>query len=249
MNTHKIRTVVVDDEQEGRDVLQSLLEGFKEIELIGMADGAETGLDLILRTRPDLVFLDIRMPRKTGIEVAAELSGNRVRPSVVFVTAFDEYAILAIRVAAFDFLLKPVDPDELRQVISRYQKEMGQDEFDRKIKSLIDHLTYPDRIKVNTGRGFLMIDPDEILYIQADGRYTYLFMTGHRKECLTINIGEFEKQLTGGRFFKGSRSVIINLKYFVSFHRMSRECRMDHNGEIHKIKIAKNAVADLERSI
>ena len=117
----KIKVVIIDDEQDGREVLETLLRRFPQVDLIAVSDGAESGMEAICKGNPDLVFLDIKMPRKSGIDMARELKKSNLRPMVVFVTAYDKFAIEAIRLAALDFLLKPVDPDELQQVIEKYQ--------------------------------------------------------------------------------------------------------------------------------
>ncbi len=110
MNVIKsIKTILIDDEAEARDVLSTLLALHHEVDLVATADNADAGLDLIVKYQPDLVFLDIRMPRKTGFDLVSELRGPSLNPVIVFVTAYDEYAIQAFKVAAFDYLLKPVD--------------------------------------------------------------------------------------------------------------------------------------------
>jgi DNA-binding LytR/AlgR family response regulator len=249
MNTNKIRTIIVDDEQESRDVMQHLLESIADIELIGLADGAEAGLDMILKLKPDLVFLDIRMPRKTGIEVARELSGHRVRPSVVFVTAFDEYAIQAIRVAAFDFLLKPVDPDELRQVISRFQKEKGQDEFDRKIELLMSQFKKAGKIRLNSRTGFVLVDPADIVYIQADGNYAEIICSHARKEVVTQQLGALAEMLPQGKFFRTSRSALINLDFLRKVDRRNRKCELEKDGEMFTVHVSRDVIGEFDRVV
>ena len=118
--------MIIDDEQEGRDVMKHLLTKFDEIKLIEVCGDADKGIEAVLKHKPDLIFLDIRMPRKSGLEVARELARLQVRSTIIFVTAYDRYAIQAIKLAAFDYLLKPVDPDELRMVIGKFKKTKGE---------------------------------------------------------------------------------------------------------------------------
>jgi two-component system LytT family response regulator len=124
---NKIRTIIIDDEEEGRYILQSMLSKFPEIEIIAVSGDAESGLDVINRLKPDLVFLDIRMPQISGIDLAKQLIENQIYTSIVFVTAYDKFGVQAIKLAAFDYLLKPVDPDEIQRVISRYKKRKKPD--------------------------------------------------------------------------------------------------------------------------
>lgn len=121
-NSSVISVVIIDDEQEGRDVVAHLLKRFQEIRLVEICDDPDRGIAAVVRLNPDIVFLDIRMPRKSGLEVARELAGLRVKSTIVFITAYDRFAIQAIKLAAFDYLLKPVDPDDLRRVIDKFKK-------------------------------------------------------------------------------------------------------------------------------
>lgn len=129
MNSAEDRTVtaiIIDDEQEGRDIVETLLKRFKDIRLAEICGDPECGIAAALRHKPDMIFLDIRMPRKSGLEVARELARLGLKSTIVFVTAYDRFAIQAIKLSAFDYLLKPVDPDELRKVIDKFKRMRDQ---------------------------------------------------------------------------------------------------------------------------
>ena len=120
-----IRAVIVDDEPEAIEFLGSMIDDLSQEEDIRVIAGdtsAASALNTILKLKPEIVFLDIDMPGKNGFELAEEIVNHNMNPAIIFVTAFDKFAVRAIRHSAFDFLLKPVDPDELRLAISRYKK-------------------------------------------------------------------------------------------------------------------------------
>jgi len=247
MNTFTIKTIIIDDEQEARDVMQNLLKKIPEVQVVSICDGAESGLDAILQHRPDLIFIDIKMPRKSGLDVVKELSEKQVKTTVVFVTAYDEYAIQAIRLAAFDFLLKPVDPDELHQVIRRFQAEKLQEEFDRKIALLISQFKKPEKIRLNSRTGFILVDPEDIVYIKADGNYSEIIFSKDRKELVTQQLGILIEMLPPGRFFRTSRSALIKLDYLRKVDRRTRICELEKNGEIYQVPVSRDLIGDFDR--
>jgi two-component system, LytTR family, response regulator len=246
MKVNRIKAIIVDDEKEGREVLESLLQDIPGVEIIAIAEDADKGITAILEHQPDLVFLDIRMPRKSGLEMARELSALRIRPTIVFVTAYDEYAIQALRLSAFDFLLKPVDPDELDKVIQRFESEKIQEVFDRKIAKLLMNLYREDKIRLNNRAGFILIDPREIIYIQADGNYSEIIMSSMKKEFVTQNLGTLVEMLPGDSFFRTSRSCLINLAFLKRLDRKSRKCELEHNGETFTIHVSRDLIGDID---
>lgn len=247
MKVTRIRAIIVDDEQEGRDVLLNLLAKIPEVEVIGIAGRAEDGISAIVTAKPDLVFLDIKMPRKSGLDVVRELSEKQVRTSVVFVTAYDEFAIQAIRLAAFDFLLKPVDPDDLHQVIRRFQAEKLQAEFDRKIAILLSQYQKPPKIRLNTRTGFILVDPAEIIFIQADGNYSEIIFSQSRKEVVTQQIGALLEILPKNLFFRASRSALINLSCLRKVDRKCRKCELEQNGDVFTVPVSRDVIGEFDR--
>jgi DNA-binding LytR/AlgR family response regulator len=247
MNRLKIKTVVVDDEQEGRDVMKNLLMKCPEIHIVDIAESADEGLKCILEHKPDLVFLDIRMPWKSGLDLARELSEHQVAVTVVFVTAYDEYAIQALRLAAFDYLLKPVDPDELHEVVRRFQAEKLQDDFDRKVARLIQEFRKPAKLRLNSRSGFILVDPSEILYVIADGNYSEIIFSKARREVVTQQIGALSKLLPENTFMRTSRTHLINLDYLVKVDRKNRRCDLERNGECFSVSVSKDMIGEFDR--
>ena len=123
MNALKIKTVLVDDEDRALSRMKILLSNFEEIEILATIDDAEYAIEYIVETEPDLVFLDIEMPGKTGLEVAKEVNRNNLQTKIIFMTAHEHYAIKAIKSEAFDYLLKPIAIDDLKSALERYHSK------------------------------------------------------------------------------------------------------------------------------
>jgi len=177
MQTHNITILVVDDDPPSRQLIEKYLHTIPGITLLPSASEAETALSAILEHNPDLVFLDVEMPGKSGFDLLEELRKLDLSPCIVFQTAYNQYAIEAIRHAAFDYLLKPVDKEDLLKVLSRYKGHCQQNSLQGKLDDLIRHLHEHQKIRFNTRHGFLMIDPCDILYCQADWSYTERWLT------------------------------------------------------------------------
>jgi two-component system LytT family response regulator/two-component system response regulator LytT len=124
MKKFKIKTVVVDDETRALNRMKILLSNFPEIEILALLDNSNEAIDFILQNEPDLVFLDIEMPLKTGLEVADELHKNSLHTKIIFISSYEQYAIKAIKNNAFDYLLKPICIDELKDTIERYKAQL-----------------------------------------------------------------------------------------------------------------------------
>ena len=188
-------------------------------------DSADNALAAILKYKPDIVFLDIDMPVKTGFDLVEELRQYNVSPTIVFVTAFNEYAIEAIKHSAFDYLVKPVDIDDLQETLSRYNAEKNQNELSNKIEDLLKCLN-KEKIRFDTREGIIYMYPNDITYCKADGNYSYIYC--NREEpprLITINIGNLTKLLPDN-FLRISRSLIVNKIYLFEINRRSRQCKL-----------------------
>jgi two-component system LytT family response regulator len=247
--THKtsIKTILIDDEAEAREVLSALLTKHSEIEIVGVAGDVDSGLDLIREYHPDLVFLDIRMPRKTGFDLVAELRSMNLNPVIVFVTAYDEYAINAFKVAAFDYLLKPIDPEVLSDTLKRFSVMRTAEDFKEKVDHLLHHLHHDDRIRLNIRSGFLLIDPMELLYAVADGNYTVIHFSELQTEIVTMNIGSLLALLPAGHFSRISRFAIINRSFLYRVDRKKRTCELRKDGIITELEVSRDFIRGLEQ--
>jgi DNA-binding LytR/AlgR family response regulator len=192
-----IRALLVDDEAPARSELRFLLGKHPEVNVVGEAASAAEALALAKAVHYDVVFLDVQMPGLTGLEAAPLVREQPRPPAVVFVTAHPEYAVDAFAVEAFDYLLKPVDPDRLARVVERLRERPAEGEPVQKIP-------------VVAGGRTELVDYDAIHYVQADGDYSRVH-TYDRSYLCTTSLGELEETLPGNRFARIHRSYLVNL--------------------------------------
>ncbi|MBX7108648.1 MAG: LytTR family DNA-binding domain-containing protein [Chitinophagales bacterium] len=213
-----ITSVIVDDEIKGRQFLQQLLHKFvPRVKVAGEATNAAEAKELIEYVRPDLVFLDIEMPGKTGIEMLQELP--EIKFEVIFVTAFNTYAVEAFRLGAVDYLLKPVSPPELMRAVDRVEKRRGSSmQQKQKFEILSEQYGKPfSKITVPNLNGFEFVDFSEIIYMQSEGNYTHIRLAGGKQILATRLLGEFEEILSPYNFFRVHKSFIINLLHIKKY--------------------------------
>ena len=203
-----MRAIIIDDERLARAELKKLLQDFPEVEVIDEAANAEEGVSKIESQQPDLIFLDIQMPGKTGFDMLAQLERS---PQVIFTTAYDEFALKAFEVNAIDYLLKPYTLGRFRLAI---QKCLSRgDEMINNIRVLTESLQqkgYPERIFVEQGSKLISIAIADILWIEAIGDYTKLH-THSFHYISNKGISEMEQKLDPSKFQRIHRSAMINL--------------------------------------
>lgn len=221
-----INIIVVDDEPEARELLVTLLEDYPNIIVTAQAGSVDEALGFIATDPPDLVFLDIHMPKKNGFELAIALRNLKIKSNIIFVTAYDQYAIQAVKHAAFDYLLKPINEEELRDAITRFQSEKTKTDLSAKIEALYNTLNDCSRLRYNTRNGFIFINIHEIIYLEADGNYSTIFLLNGKTETITQSLGQIEEELPAKEFFRVNRSIIINLKFLTRVHRRNKICHI-----------------------
>lgn len=204
----KIRAIIVEDEKKGMEnIVLKIQKHCRAIEIIGSCFTGESAVKSIEQNKPDLVFLDVRLGTMTGFDVLSKLS--HIRFEIIFTTAYNEYAIEAIRVNAIDYLLKPINPNELKHAVAKAQKRLAS----------LGPIT---RISVPISNGFLFIPTEDIVYCLADNTYTKIFRTGDKKPILvTKTLKIITQKLPSDRFLRISRQAYINLDFVESFQRSS----------------------------
>lgn len=243
----KITAIIVDDEPEAQDLLNGIVEDeFPEISIRGKASNVDQGIELILKQKPNIVFLDIQMPKKNGFELLHELQHLDVNPTIIFITAFDEFAIEAIRHSAFDYLQKPFKVIELKRAISRYKKEFESRDLKKEANLVLDFIHKP-RVKFNTRSGFILIDPDEVLYCLADGNYTEIYLRNGQDITVSINLSSVKQMFNNPQMLHCGRSHLIHSKYIVKVNRKERICILKAESDDISISITKQGIKDLEK--
>ena len=213
----KIRALIVDDELSARERLRALLAKEAGLEIVGECETGAQALAAIRSQKPDLLFLDIQMPEMDGFDVLRAL--GRELPVVIFVTAFDRYAVKAFEVHALDYLLKPFKPARLTAAVNHAREQLaarGESTLADRIRSLLDERAAADsaaitRIAVRQGERVRFIRADDIDWIEASGNYIVLH-TGGEKHTLRETLGSIEAKLPPKEFLRLSRSAIVNLE-------------------------------------
>ena len=211
-----MRALIADDERLARNRLRRMLESLG-VEIVGDAADGEEALEQVSRRRPDVVFLDIRMPEMDGLEVARRLPED-IR--VVFTTAYDEYAVEAFEAAAVDYLLKPIEHERLAIAVDkvrRLEEAPDRGDFERLLKRLTERAE-PPRVTARRGDTIRVFDPREISRFHASDRYT-LFRHAGREYVLDESIVSLERRLAGLGFVKVHRSELINLGHVRALRR------------------------------
>jgi two-component system LytT family response regulator len=208
------RTIIIDDERLAREELKSLLKDYHEIEIIDEAKNGEEGIQKIKELKPDLIFLDINMPGLNGFEMIKHLDEI---PRVIFVTAYDEYALKAFEVSALDYILKPVDPIRLKEGIQKLSSV--EDDFVSSQQLLITRkdrvLNTSDRVFIKDGEKCWFIELSKVRMLESDGNYVKVYFDNFRPLILR-SLNSFEERLDPEFFFRANRKYIINLKWVSS---------------------------------
>lgn len=210
-----IQAVIIDDIKEARTVLKADLESYcVNIEVIGEADGVVSGAKLINELQPNLVFLDIQMPDGTGFDLLNIIANKNFK--LIFTTASDEYAVKAFKFSAVDYLLKPIDPDELMDAVSRVEK---QDKPTDRIELLKENFDQPKRIALNTLEKIHIVEVDEILRCESNINYTMFYFTDKTKLLVTKTLKEFDKLLSDHYFIRVHQSHLVNARFIKEFSK------------------------------
>lgn len=206
-----MRTLIADDERLARNELRRLLDNHPIIDIIDEASNGEEAIEKINRLRPELVFLDIQMPGKTGFEVLENLEEG-INPDVIFTTAFDEFALRAFEFDAIDYLLKPIDPARLEQAIRRLEDERREVKQDMPAQRIFGE---SDQVFVKDGNKYWFIRLSSVRLFESIGNYVRIYFDGH-KPLLLRSLNALEDRLDPAVFFRANRKHIINLRMIES---------------------------------
>lgn len=205
-----MKAILIDDERLARQELKSLLAAYPEIQIVGEANNAETAIESIKQLKPDVIFLDIQMPGKNGFELLEEISGV---PEVVFVTAYDEYAIRAFEVNALDYLLKPVQSNRLAETVKKILNKENSEKQESKEQSL--PLNDSDQVFVKDGEKCWFVKLSDVRLFESEGNYVRIYFDKNRPLILR-SLNNLDERLNNRTFFRASRKHIINLKWVES---------------------------------
>ena len=215
------RTIIIDDEAHQRLTIEKMVRNFcPTLKVVAKAGSVQSGLKAIIQHKPDLVLLDIELADGTGFNILDQL--HPIDFKVIFITAFDQYAIKAFRFSALDYLLKPVDPDELCRAATK-AGEIIQHNFNLQINNLRRFIGTVDKnqqkIIIKTHDNIHLVPVQDILYCESDSNYTRFHLTGGKQIMVSTTLKDYEDILAESNFFRVHKSFLVNLKYVSRFEK------------------------------
>lgn len=210
-----LTAIIIDDEVKGRIALRQKLSDYcPTVEVLGEASDGSEGIQLIEKFNPQILFLDIEMPRMDGFEMLRRIPHKDFH--IIFTTAYDQYAIKAIKYSAFDYLLKPVDIEELKTAVEKIQQQQAHPLTEKKLETLehnLHSIQTLNKLAIPTLEGFLFFDISTIIHLEAQSNYTAIYFTNYPKLIASRTLKDFEDMLPTDIFFRPHHSHIINLHY------------------------------------
>lgn len=221
-----MKALIVDDEKDVSQALKLLLnKTCPDIEVIGVVHSAMDAVKALKKEMADVLFLDIEMPGGNGFDLLEIVDNKELY--VIFTTAHSEYAIKAIKNGAKDYILKPVDPDELINSVAKARKEI------ESIKTNGSSTKMSTTLSISTPKGLMFVNKEDVIYIKADGRYSELYCKDEQRYTVCKNIGEYEDELSKDFFFRVHKSYLINCKHVVKINSSDGGfVQMNNNSEI-----------------
>ena len=237
-----LRAVIVEDEKHSRETLKNLLEEFcVDIEVIGLAGSVTEAVEMIKSKQPDVIFLDIELQTGTGFDVLEQVS--HLNFEVIFTTAFEQYAIKAVKFSSLDYLLKPIDIEELQRDVNKAQVKKNQMVYKKQLETLMLNLKQKkpqlNKICLSTSDGFEFIEVNHILYCKAEGSYTAFILKNSEKLLVSKHLKEYENLLLEQDFMRVHNSFLINLKEVKKYVKSDGGYIVMNNGDIANISRTK----------
>jgi two-component system, LytTR family, response regulator len=208
-----LTAIIIDDESNSRNALQQKIARYcPDVTVIATCENGEQGIENIETRRPDIVFLDVEMPRMNGFTMLQQLKNKNFE--VIFITAYDHYAIKAIKFSALDYLLKPVEAEDLKAAVEKVTQKRKEREGNNRVELLLQNFleekTARQRIAIASMEGLQFVPTDDIIYLEANSNYTSFYLTGNRKIMAAKTLKDFEELLPASMFIRIHHSYLIN---------------------------------------
>lgn len=216
-----LNAILIDDEKHSNEMLEWLLKTYcPDVQVVATCTSGEEGILAVTKHRPDIVFLDIEMPRMNGFDV---LDNIRDKPfEIVFITAYDTFAVRAFRYSAINYLLKPVDPEDLSATIERIREKRSSTtsgQMELLFQNLLNKNNQPDRIALSSSDGLIFVQTSDISYCKADSNYTQVVLQNGKKIVVAKTLKEIDETLAGKDFFRVHASYLVNINHISRFVR------------------------------
>jgi two-component system, LytTR family, response regulator len=217
-----MKIVVIDDEKKTRELIAKMIESFgMNIEVFPIGENVQSGLEAIRKVNPDLVFLDIQMPDGTGFDLLKMIPNKTFE--VIFITAHEEFAIKAIKFSALDYILKPIDAEELEAALKKAIENLDQKKENSQFEALQQNMspTQKRRLVLKTQDSVHVVDLEQIIRCEADRNYSIFYLTEKRKIMVSRTLKEYELLLSGYNFIRVHQSHLVNLDYIDRYDKTS----------------------------
>ncbi len=225
------RTIIIDDEEKSRATLSSFIIKYCPLlQIVDMADGVENGVASIKKNAPDVVFLDIEMDDGTGFDVIEGVKGLTF--DLIFVTAYNQYALKAFRYSAIDYLLKPINPEELIQAVNKLTDTNRLEQIERKLETLLLNRSSLKKIAFPSLQGLRLEEPQNIAYCESDNYYTNVHLKSGEKFVISKTLKEYDQMLQGDGFFRTHQKYLVNIAFISSYARSDGGYLTLENGAI-----------------
>lgn len=244
----KIKSIIVDDEKHGRENLSGILNQYcADVEVLGEAASVDAAISLIQEFNPDLVFLDIEMPKANGFKLLERFKDFRFE--VIFVTAYDNYAIKAIRFSAADYILKPINYNELKTAVAKVAERIQQKQENQRMKQLVYNISQPQnpRIGLPTGDRIEFVEVNKIIRCQGEGNYSHIYFEGNKHLLVAKTLVEFEDLLQEYSFFRVHKTHLVNLKQVIAYEKTDGGILQLSNGD--KVPISRRRKEDVQKML
>lgn len=238
MDNDLLKVLIVDDEKDARHLIRHYLKSNPHIGAIEESENVEDALLKTISFAPDLVFLDILMPGRNGTELMEFIKERKLPSHVVVVSGNEDSAISAIKNNVYDYFLKPFKPEDLEKFITKFLEKRNVS-IDQKLMGILKKIDDGQRMRLSTTNSYVLIDPADIVYCEADGSYTNLYLENGTRETANNYLGMVEKRLSVHRFFRVSRSYLINLNKLLNINRGDCTCMLVCGKKKIKIKGSK----------
>jgi two-component system LytT family response regulator len=220
---NRLITVIIDDEQDAVDFISSIISEYcPGLEVKGKANNVKSGIEVIKDIKPDLVFLDVEMPNGTGFDLLTNFPEKTF--DVIFITAFNHYAIKAIKFSAVDYILKPININEFIESVDKVINKRKNNPLEGRenIEALLENIrsSHPTRLVIPTSDGKEYLNPQDIIRIEADRSYSWFYLSGKRKILVSKHLKEFQDLLSDRNFFRPHNSHLINLDFVKKYVRL-----------------------------
>jgi two-component system LytT family response regulator len=214
-----IKVIIVDDEENSRESLRGKLDLFcPEVEILAEADNVAKGIEAITAHRPDAVFLDIQLAGESGFDILEKIRDtDDLHPEIIFITAHNEFAIKAIKFSALDYLLKPIDPEELVKAVRKIEEEKGLPKKASSLNVLVENIRQasdsPKKIVVPTSDGMHVIKLSDIIRLESSSNYTTFYINNEKSLLASKTLKEFDSMLSNYNFHRVHKSHLVNMNY------------------------------------